>query len=139
MADSHFIANGLSQFPMPMGAAAMGDDGHSSHPSVPHLIVLVLTAIGEVVCVSLPGFVLAKMGLFGAPYQRWASDVNIWVFTPCLSTSSPPPSSCRVRPQSPSAAAHESIRLVGIRLVGIRLVSHECIGLEWPRGHPPRL
>lgn len=89
MADGHFMANGYSQIPLPMGAAAAGDDGHSSHPSVPHLMFLVFKAIFEVMLYSMPGFVLAYAGLFSAHNQKWASNVNIWVFTPCLSTSSP--------------------------------------------------
>lgn len=78
------MANG--QTPMPAGAAG----AHESHPSVPNLMLLVFSAILEVVCTSLPGYVVARMGLFSPKAQKFLAELNIMLFTPCLSTSSSP-------------------------------------------------
>lgn len=75
------MANG--QTLMPVRAA----EAHASHPSVPNLMLLVFSAILEVVCISLPGYVLARMGLFSTKSQKFLAELNIMLFTPCLSTS----------------------------------------------------
>lgn len=61
---------------------------HSSHPSVPHLVLLVFEAVLEVVCVSLPGYIVAHMGMFDADAQKFVANLNVMLFTPCLSTLS---------------------------------------------------
>lgn len=58
---------------------------HDSHPSLGHLTLLVLEAVMEVVCVSLPGYVLARLGHFDAEKQRFLANLNVTLFTPCLS------------------------------------------------------
>ena len=39
---------------------------HSSHPDFANLTLLVFEAVMEVVCVSLPGYIIARMGMFDA-------------------------------------------------------------------------
>lgn len=39
----------------------------------------------EVVCVSLPGYILAMMGYFDADKQKFLANLNVQLFTPCLS------------------------------------------------------
>ncbi|KKA26511.1 hypothetical protein TD95_004241 [Thielaviopsis punctulata] len=60
------------------------DGGHSSHPDFIHLMVLVLSAVMEVVCVSLPGYVIARLGHFDAEQQKFLANLNMMLFTPCL-------------------------------------------------------
>jgi Membrane transport protein len=57
----------------------------NTHPSFGHLIVLVLSAVLEVVCVSLPGYIIARQGMFDADSQKFLANLNIMLFTPCLS------------------------------------------------------
>ena len=58
---------------------------HSSHPALPHLILLVFEAVLEIVCVSLPGYIVARQGMFNAEMQKFAANLNVTIFTPCLS------------------------------------------------------
>lgn len=58
---------------------------HSSHPALPRLAMLVFEAVLEVVCVSLPGYIIARQGMFTAEMQKFAANLNVAVFTPCLS------------------------------------------------------
>lgn len=58
---------------------------HSSHPDFPHLAMLVFEAVLEVVCVSLPGYIVARQGMFTAEMQKFTANLNVAVFTPCLS------------------------------------------------------
>lgn len=60
---------------------------HSSHPPLGHLILLVFEAVLEVVCVSLPGYIVARQGMFDADMQKFVANLNVTLFTPCLSTS----------------------------------------------------
>lgn len=60
---------------------------HSSHPAFSHLILLVFEAVLEVVCVSFPGYVVARQGMFNAEMQKFAANLNVVLFTPCLSKS----------------------------------------------------
>lgn len=62
---------------------------HDSHPSLDHLILLVFEAVMEVVCVSLPGYVIARLGHFDVEKQKFLANLNVMLFTPCLSTSLP--------------------------------------------------
>lgn len=42
----------------------------------------------EVVCVSLPGYIIARQGMFDANMQKFVANLNVSLFTPCLSKSS---------------------------------------------------
>ncbi len=68
---------------------AMAGSGHSSHPDFGHLVLLVFEAVMEVVCVSLPGYIVARMGMFDSNSQKFVANLNITLFTPCLSEHSP--------------------------------------------------
>ncbi|EAU34257.1 hypothetical protein ATEG_05188 [Aspergillus terreus NIH2624] len=57
---------------------------HSSHPSFFHLVLLVFEAVLEVVCVSLPGYIAARHGMFDADAQKLVANLNVMLFTPCL-------------------------------------------------------
>lgn len=65
---------------------------HASHPNFGHLTMLVFEAVMEVVCVSLPGYIVARLGMFDSKNQKFVANLNIMLFTPCLSMSSNPPS-----------------------------------------------
>lgn len=39
----------------------------------------------EVVCVSLPGYIVAQQGMFGVEHQKFVANLNVTLFTPCLS------------------------------------------------------
>ena len=58
----------------------------SKHPSFFHLVLLVFEAVLEVVCVSLPGYIAAQQGMFDADAQKFVANLNVTLFTPCLST-----------------------------------------------------
>ena len=53
--------------------------------SLPHLALLVFEAVMEVVCVSLPGYLTARQGRFDADAQKFVANLNVTLFTPCLS------------------------------------------------------
>lgn len=57
----------------------------NTHPSFAQLVILVLAAVLEVVCVSLPGYIIARQGMFDAESQKFLANLNIMLFTPCLS------------------------------------------------------
>ncbi|CAK7223706.1 hypothetical protein SCUCBS95973_005270 [Sporothrix curviconia] len=57
---------------------------HDSHPSFGHLVMLVFEAVMEVVCVSLPGYIIARLGHFDADKQKFLANLNVMLFTPCL-------------------------------------------------------
>lgn len=57
---------------------------HESHPSLGHLTLLVFEAVLQVVCVSLPGYITARMGHFDADKQKFLANLNVQIFTPCL-------------------------------------------------------
>jgi len=59
---------------------------HESHPPLDHLVLLVFGAVLEVICVSLPGYVIARLGHFDADKQKFLANLNVMLFTPCLST-----------------------------------------------------
>ena len=48
--------------------------------------MLVFEAVLEVVCVSFPGYIVARQGMFNAEMQKFAANLNVTIFTPCLST-----------------------------------------------------
>lgn len=60
-------------------------EDHESHPSFGHLVLLVFEAVMEVVCVSLPGYLIARAGYFDADKQKFLANLNVQLFTPCLS------------------------------------------------------
>ncbi|KAJ4999485.1 hypothetical protein K4K48_004059 [Colletotrichum sp. SAR 10_66] len=60
------------------------EKAHDSHPSLGHLVLLVFEAVLEVVCVSLPGYVIARLGHFDAEKQKFLANLNVMLFTPCL-------------------------------------------------------
>lgn len=60
---------------------------HTSHPSFGNLLLLVLEAVLEVVCVSLPGYIAARSGMFDADAQKLVANLNVALFTPCLGKS----------------------------------------------------
>lgn len=68
-----------------MNPGVLENGGHSSHPSFFHLVLLVFEAVLEVVCVSLPGYIVAKQGMFDAEAQKLVANLNVMLFTPCLS------------------------------------------------------
>ncbi|RDL41076.1 Auxin efflux carrier [Venustampulla echinocandica] len=57
---------------------------HDAHPDLGRLILLVFEAVMEVVCVSLPGYIIARQGMFDAENQKFAANLNVALFTPCL-------------------------------------------------------
>ena len=58
---------------------------HASHPDFLHLMLLVFEAVLEVVFVALPGYIVARMGMFDVEAQKLVANLNIYIFTPCLS------------------------------------------------------
>jgi hypothetical protein len=58
---------------------------HSQHPPIAGLMLLVFEAVLEVVCVSLPGYIIARLGMFDAEMQKFVANLNVMLFTPCLS------------------------------------------------------
>lgn len=62
---------------------------HDAHPSLDHLVLLVFEAVMEVVCVSLPGYIIARLGHFDADKQKFLANLNVMLFTPCLSMATP--------------------------------------------------
>ncbi|KAK7962775.1 membrane transporter [Apiospora aurea] len=66
--------------------AVFSQDGgaHESHPAFGHLVLLVFEAVMEVVCVSLPGYIIARLGHFDAEKQKFLANLNVMLFTPCL-------------------------------------------------------
>jgi len=61
------------------------ENDHGSHPDLGHLILLVFEAVLEVVCVSLPGYIVARQGMFDQDKQKFVANLNVALFTPCLS------------------------------------------------------
>ncbi len=57
---------------------------HSGHPNFGYLTLLVFEAVLEVVCVSLPGYIVARTGMFDAESQKFLANLNVQLFTPCL-------------------------------------------------------
>lgn len=63
---------------------AIKKPAHSSHPDFGHLILLVFEAVLEVVFISLPGYIVARSGMFSAEHQKFLANLNVQLFTPCL-------------------------------------------------------
>ncbi|KAG5914823.1 hypothetical protein E4U42_000290, partial [Claviceps africana] len=71
-------------YDLPLKVFLSQGDGSDSHPSLPHLSLLVFEAVLEVVCVSLPGYIIARLGHFDAEKQKFLANLNVMLFTPCL-------------------------------------------------------
>ena len=69
------------------GAFSVLRKTQTQSPDFGHLILLVFEAVLEVVCVSLPGFIVARHGLFDADAQKLVANLNVMLFTPCLGMS----------------------------------------------------
>lgn len=63
----------------------MGRITGAEHPPLGYLMLLVFEAVLEVVCVSLPGYIIAKQGMFNTEMQKFVANLNVSLFTPCLS------------------------------------------------------
>ncbi|KAK9848806.1 hypothetical protein MYU51_015351 [Penicillium brevicompactum] len=72
-----------AQAPMGINRSFMAS-AHESHPPFLHLVLLVFEAVLEVVCVSLPGYIAARTGMFDADAQKLVANLNVTLFTPCL-------------------------------------------------------
>ncbi|KAF1343847.1 putative membrane protein [Delphinella strobiligena] len=59
-------------------------NNHESHPDFGHLTLLVFEAVLEVVCVALPGYIVARQGMLNADAQKMLANMNVQIFTPCL-------------------------------------------------------
>lgn len=90
--------NNVVSLQNPMASAAMTATGtspgffaggHTQHPPFFHLVLLVFEAVLEVICVSLPGYFAARQGMFDAEAQKLVANLNVTLFTPCLSTDLP--------------------------------------------------
>ncbi|KAJ9651805.1 hypothetical protein H2198_008930 [Neophaeococcomyces mojaviensis] len=57
---------------------------HTGHPNFGHLTLLVFEAVLEVVCVSAPGYIVARQGMFDAESQKFLANLNVQLFTPAL-------------------------------------------------------
>ncbi|KAG6147065.1 hypothetical protein E4U25_003136 [Claviceps purpurea] len=71
-------------YDLPLKLFVEQGDGLENHPSLPHLCLLVFEAVLEVVCVSLPGYIIARLGHFDADKQKFLANLNVMLFTPCL-------------------------------------------------------
>lgn len=74
------------------GATQLVSDAaaHTSHPNFSHLVLLVFEAVMEVICVSLPGYIAARQGMFDSDAQKLVANLNVTLFTPCLGTALDP-------------------------------------------------
>jgi len=90
MASTHSKRAMDLEIPMMMNATlieTMAGKAHSQHPPFGHLVLLVFEAVLEVVCVSLPGYIVARQGMFDADAQKFVANLNVQLFTPCLGRS----------------------------------------------------
>lgn len=83
--ESSVVARSTTFTELAFGSILPRND-HDSHPPLGHLILLVFEAVMEVVCVSLPGYIVARQGMFDADKQKFLANLNVALFTPCLST-----------------------------------------------------
>ncbi|KAI0535997.1 auxin efflux carrier superfamily [Xylaria digitata] len=75
---------GLNWAPDGVPAFDVAMTPHDKHPSLVGLVILVFEAVLEVICVSLPGYILARRGLFKPEHQKFVANLNMELFTPCL-------------------------------------------------------
>ncbi|KAI7765624.1 hypothetical protein LZL87_014136 [Fusarium oxysporum] len=57
---------------------------HDSYTSLPNLCFLVFAAVLEVVCISLPGYIIARLDQLDLEKQIFLANLNVMLFTPCL-------------------------------------------------------
>ena len=77
-----------SEVPLLRDTAMVGLlNDHESHPNFGHLTLLVFEAVLEVVCVALPGYIVARRGMFDGEAQKMVANMNVQIFTPCLGMS----------------------------------------------------
>ncbi|KAA8893641.1 auxin efflux carrier [Sphaerosporella brunnea] len=69
---------------LPSNGTTILDAPAGGHPSLLNLALLVFEAVMEVVCVSLPGYIIARNGLFDTENQKFVANLNVSLFTPCL-------------------------------------------------------
>ncbi|KAF9885932.1 hypothetical protein FE257_012222 [Aspergillus nanangensis] len=74
----------MTQSPLDGSSQVLQNGAHPSHPAFFHLVLLVFEAVLEVVCVSLPGYIAARQGMFDAEAQKLVANLNVMLFTPCL-------------------------------------------------------
>lgn len=81
-----FHASHINEFSIQNATGALVmTSGRQSSLQLGHLAGLVFEAVMEVVVVALPGYFAAKYGGFNAGAQKKIAELNITVFTPCLS------------------------------------------------------
>ena len=97
-----------------------GKGAHSSHPNFGHLTLLVFEAVMEVVCVSLPGYIVARKGMFDAGAQKFVANFNMTLFTPCLSMFST--SSLRISTNDHIVFTKLASQLNGDRLIELIII-----------------
>lgn len=56
----------------------------SSNPDLGHLILLVFEAVFAMACLCIPGYILARIGMFNAEMQKFVASLTLVLFTPCL-------------------------------------------------------
>jgi hypothetical protein len=95
MADPYSGGNGF------MGAFKSKPPPHSQHPDFANLTLLVFEAVMEVVCVSLPGYIVARMGGFDAVSQELSYLQSLKLIC-----------SCRKRKSSLQTSTHSYLRHV---------------------------
>lgn len=83
------VANFSFQEPHNISQDASFTAAASSGSSLPHLALLVFEAVLEVVCVSFPGYLAARQGMFDTDAQKFLANLNVTLFTPCLSEFTP--------------------------------------------------
>lgn len=88
-----FQYNAFAQDSLLVNANAFAaGDPQPKHPQFSYLLLLVFEAVLEVICVSLPGYFAAQQGLFDADAQKLVANLNVTLFTPCLSMDPRSPS-----------------------------------------------
>ncbi|KLJ05693.1 hypothetical protein EMPG_10856 [Blastomyces silverae] len=70
--------------PLVLDAFTPQQAAQAAQPPLPRLVLLVFSAVLEVVCISLPGYIVARMGMFDADAQKFVANLNVVLFTPCL-------------------------------------------------------
>ncbi|TGJ86272.1 hypothetical protein E0Z10_g2484 [Xylaria hypoxylon] len=72
---------GQDAYNLPFGKFENTDDTRSS---LGQLCLLVLLAVSDVLCITLAGYIVARLGLFNAEKRKFLSNLNVTLFTPCL-------------------------------------------------------
>ncbi|KAM0798734.1 auxin efflux carrier superfamily [Usnea florida] len=56
----------------------------STDPGLGHLILLIFEAVFRMACLCIPGYILARIGMFNAEMQKFVASLTLVLFTPCL-------------------------------------------------------